>query len=88
MQYPSRDARLVVNAVARDVEYHALTNFCVDDDNSVSVWFHSSPAVAEALALIGDRVPRWYSIVIKVARRCASARRMAFYEERLELEDA
>ena len=75
----------MVEAITRRPNVFTLCS--TDDAQTGLVPVQIRSAVAEALAVIGDRVPRWYSIVIKVARRCASARRMAFYEERLELED-
>ena len=86
VQYPSRDAKLVVDAVARDVVFHARRSFVVGDDGAVSVSFGTSPALAAVLAAVGDRVPRWFGVVIRVARRCASERRREFYASRLELE--
>jgi hypothetical protein len=86
VQYPSRDARLVVDAIASDAAFHAQNSFVVNADSSVGVAFTLSPAVAAALAEIGLRVPRWCGLLIAAIQKSVPAHLRGFYENSLELE--
>ena len=89
VQYPSHDCRATVAVVAQDLEFNCRHNFHVDPrTHAVSVRFTASPALAQFLARIGDRVPRWSGLMIRVFRKSvASARRRRFYSERVQLEE-
>lgn len=85
-QYPSRDARLVADAIAMDIAYHARNSFVVNPDGSVSVVFTTSPAVRALLSEIGPRVPRWCGLLIAAIRTNVPEHLQGFYGGSLELE--
>ena len=88
VQYPSHDCRAAVATIALDLEFNCRSNFHVDARiGSVSIRFRPSPALAQFLARIGDRVPRWSGLLVRVFRKSVSARRRRFYFERVQLEE-
>jgi hypothetical protein len=88
VQYPSLDCRAAVAIIAQDLEFNCRHSFCVDaTTHAVSVCFAPSPALSCYLARIGNRVPRWSGLVIRVFRKSVSGRRRRFYFERVELEE-
>ena len=85
-QYPSKDAKLVVDAIASDAAFHARNSFVIHSDNSVGVVFTTSPAMAAVLSEIGLRVPRWCGLLIAAIQKSVPAHLRGFYENSLELE--
>ena len=85
-QYPSKDAKLVVDAIANDTVFHARNSFVIHPDNSVGVVFTTSPAVAAVLSEIGLRVPRWCGLLIGAIQKSVPAHLRGFYQNSLELE--
>ena len=85
-QYPSRDAKLVVDTIANDAAFHARNSFVIHPDNSVGVVFTTSPAVAAVLSEIGLRVPRWCGLLIAAVQKSVPAHLQGFYQNSLELE--
>ena len=95
IQYPSADARWAVQVMIADLKHLALRSFAVRAGDVVGADFSQlSPALVQALEVIGERAPRWlratvefdvWNLVVVSGRDEGEVR--GFIRERVEVEE-
>ena len=92
IQYPSADAKWAVQVIVRDLWFHARHSFVVKDDVVDADFTRTSPALALALEVIGERPARWsrhlveFDVLLMVDRVGREEEVRKFFSERVALE--
>jgi hypothetical protein len=93
IQYPSADAKWMVQVIVRDLWFHALHSFAVKDDGVDADFTRMSPVLALALGEIGERPARWirniveFDTLLLVDRVGSEEAVRRFFAERVALEN-